>query len=109
MKSVNTYSTEGVVVSSVDYDFPDSTKRKVINALETIKQNPEILECQIDGSSVTWIQFNSTIDDKDRKEITDNINNFRTDVHRIIVYKSGEVIFKAYGKWSDDFLTFEIE
>jgi hypothetical protein len=109
MKSVNTYSTEGVVVSSVDYDFPDSTKRKVLNALKTIRQNPDILECQIDGSSVTWIQFDSTIDDAERKPITDWVDNFQTDVHRIIVKKSGEVIFKAYGKWSEDFLTFEVE
>jgi len=109
MKSADTYSTDGVDVYSVDYDLPDSTKRKIINALETIKQNPDIYECQIDGSSVTWVQFDSTIDDEERKLITDWANIFTTDVHRIIIHKSGEIIFKAYSKWSDDFLTFEIE
>jgi len=106
MKSVNTYSTDGVDVYSVEYNISNDTKRDILNALNTIRQNPLIESCSIDGHSI-WKDiklYDSTIDDVHRGFV-----EFRSDVQRIIINKSGNIILKAYSKWSDDFLTFEIE
>jgi len=104
--SINTFSTDGVYVSSVDYQISTDTKRDILNTLTTIRTNPLIEQCQIDGSKI-WSNiklYDSTIDDNERKD-----EDFRSDIQRIIIKKSGYIVFKAYSKWSDAFLTFEIE
>jgi len=111
--SVNTYSdNDGEVVSSVDYTISADTKRDILNALRTIRFNPLIESCQIDGYNV-WggvKLFDSTIDDKDRKEISSNdAYDFKSDIQRIIISKSGKVVLKAFNKWGNGYLTFEIE
>ena len=113
MKSVNVDTTEGVSVYSVDYDISSDTKRDILKALETIRQNPLIKSCEIDGASVwgTVKQFDSTIDDKDRKEIPrGNTFDFRSDVQRIKVSSDGYVELRAQNKWDSSMtVTFEIE
>ncbi|OIO40152.1 hypothetical protein AUJ10_03795 [Candidatus Pacearchaeota archaeon CG1_02_31_27] len=113
MLSVNVDTTEGVSVYSVDYDISNDTKRDILKALETIRQNPLIKACEIDGASVwgTVKQFDSTIDDEQRNEIPrGDTFEFRSDVQRIKIYPSGEVYLIAQNKWnSSETLTFEIE
>jgi len=113
MISVNVDTTEGVSVYSVDYDISTDTKRDIIKALETIKQNPLIKACEIDGHSVwaTLKQFDSTIDDDERNEIPrGNTFEFRSDVQRIKIYPSGEVFLIAQNEEvSSETVTFEIE
>lgn len=105
--SVNTHgSSDGIYVKSVDYQISNYVKRDVIKALETIRANPLIQECEIDGQEI-WRNiklYDSTIDNKHR-----GFEEFRSDVQRIIIKPSGHTTFKAYSKWSDQFLTFEIE
>tara|TARA_R110000796_G_C14369360_1_gene413797 strand:+ start:281 stop:619 length:339 start_codon:yes stop_codon:yes gene_type:complete len=108
--SVNTYTTYGIS-GSVDYNLPNEFKRTILKVLMDIRTNPLIEECQINGSEI-WGDvklYDSTIDDNDRQEIEGGGDEFRSDVQRIIIKKHGEIVFKAYSKWSDDVLTFEIE
>ena len=113
MKSVNVYtSTDGVEVASVDYNLSDLSKKEINIALLTFREDPNILECQIDGFQV-WSEiklFDSTIDDKDRNELKrGSFDDFTSDIQRFIIKRSGAIVFKAYSKYSDDFLTFDIE
>ena len=113
MKSVNVERTQGVSIYSVDYDISNDTKKDVLNALESIRQNPSIKVCEIDGYDVwkTVKQFDSSIDDKEREEIPrGDTFYFRSDVQRIKIYASGYVELRAQNKWdSSETVTFEIE
>lgn len=110
--SVNCYSPEGTETSSIDYKIDGDTARNILKAREVIKENPFIKYVKIEGSKLwgTTKQFSSTIDDPERKEITDY--GFRSDVQHIQVGESGAAWMYALGKWgdgSDQYLTFEIE
>tara|TARA_R110000796_G_scaffold58413_8_gene135000 strand:- start:7010 stop:7543 length:534 start_codon:yes stop_codon:yes gene_type:complete len=112
--SANTWANDNHLydTASVDFILSNDMKRTVISALKTINQNPYIDKCQIDGSAVwsTVKQFNSTIDDKERKEIPKgDAFEFRSDVQQLIITKLGAVKLTAFDKWSDGTLTFEIE
>ncbi len=113
MKSVNTVSSEGIEVYSVDYTLSDATKRDICNALVALRKDPNILDCQIEGYSVwgSLKQFDSTIDDPDRKEIPNgDAFEFRSDIQRLLIKRTGAISFIAYNKWDyNQTLTFEIE
>ena len=113
MKSVNVDTTQGVSIHSIDYDISNDTKRDILKALETIRQNPSIKACELDGYDVwkTVKQYDSTIDDDERKEIPrGDTFEFRSDVQRIKVYSNGWVELRAQNKWdSSETVTFEIE
>tara|TARA_R110000772_G_scaffold17348_3_gene48473 strand:+ start:1991 stop:2521 length:531 start_codon:yes stop_codon:yes gene_type:complete len=111
--SVNIYTTSALTVLSIEYSIPDETKRDICNALTAFRKDPNILSCEINGHQVwaTTKLFDSTIDDGDRKQIQAGSieDDFRSDIQYIIIKRSGAVSLKAYSKWSEDFITFEIE
>jgi len=113
MNSVNIFTTAALIVASIDYNVPDETKRDICNALTAFRKDPNILSCTIDGHQVwaTAKLFDSSIDDKDRKEVVRGSieDDFRSDIQHLHIRRSGAIFLKAYSKWSEDFLTFDIE
>ncbi len=116
MKTISTdlvAHIEGLDVSSVDFQMDEATRENIKEAKEILKNNPVLQCCVIDGDTLnsSIVQFDSTIDDEEREELNrDNMFSFRTDVHDILIFRSGGVYFRGYGKWDGNiFYEFEIE
>jgi len=104
------YSKEGMNVESISFKLDNETKTIINLAKNVIRDNPILTSVNINGDKLasTVLQYDSTLDD-DEKSLLKGDDIYKTDLHRIIIYKDGTVFFKAYGKYdSSNFYEVEI-
>lgn len=104
-------NTEGMDIYSISYRVSEKLKERINIAARILRVNPVLISVTIDGDELNSSvrQYDSSIDDIERKEISKgSFDYFKTDVHNIIVYRHAGIWFRAYSKW-DGSQFYEVE
>ena len=94
------YSSEGVDSYSAKVELSSEWVANIEKAKQVLKDNPFLGSVSIDAWGLDITQFDCTLDDEERKEIPyGEIEYFQSDSPYVIIYPSGGVILRAFGKW----------
>ncbi len=112
-KSANVSCPDGHSISSVDYTLDGDTARAILEAQKAFKTSSLIEYIKIKGDKV-WgsvIQYDSTIDDPERKVIQPKaFGEWSGDVVYIEISRAGSTHLISYNDWlPEETLSFEIE